>query len=308
MHGLSASRQRTRALRCAILGSIALGLFGSAAAAPPPFPTPFRVIAHRGASAYAPENTIPAYARAQQLGVVDVELDVQLSKDDQVILFHDSTLLEKTGQPGSVRDHDAAALLQMDIGSWFDRTHPDLEDRFAGTKLNTLDQLFDAFGDAFYYHVELKSHDPDLARLALERIVAHGLESHVRFTSFFFEQAKRAREIAPQIPTDLLVRDATVLRREARQNPLAAMLPLQKAAIDRATETGFEQVGFASEDLSPELVRYAVDRGIQIRAWRIQSDEDMFRAIRLGTYGMTTNWPDRLIRELLRHQRAADSR
>lgn len=270
-----------------------------------PLPSdPFRVIAHRGASAYAPENTIPAYLKARELGVIDVELDVQLSRDDVVMLFHDSDLLEKTGTKGRVRDYDSVDLLQMDIGRWFDRTHPEVEERFANTKLNTLAALFETFGDQFYYHVELKAEDADLVRLCLEQIQAHGLEERVRFTSFLYEQVALARSIAPGIPADLLVRDPLRLRREARVGRWAPALPLQMDAVDRATAAGFAQVGFAAEELSRELVTYAIERGLQIRAFGIRSDADMRRAIDLGASGMTTNWPDRLMRELLDRRRA----
>jgi glycerophosphoryl diester phosphodiesterase len=298
-------RRPTFAARTLVLAAASVALSGAAAESPvpQPFPTPFKVIAHRGASAYAPENTLPAYARALELGAVDVELDVQLSKDDVVILFHDSKLADKTGSPGRVRDYAAAQLLEMDIGTWFDRTHPDVEEKFAGTKLNSLAALFDAFGDQFHFHIELKSRDAELARLALEQVRAYRLEGIVRFTSFHFEQARRAREIAPQIPTGLLVRDAKRLRQKANVAKDAPLLPLQKTWVDRAVAAGFDQVGFPAEDLSTELVAYAVRKGLEIRAWRIQSDLDMRRAIRLGAYGMTTNWPDRLIRELLEHKR-----
>ena len=63
------------------------------------------IYAHRGASAYAPENTVPAFEKAWALGAVDVELDIQLSKDDVVVLYHDSTLAEKTGHQGKARDY-----------------------------------------------------------------------------------------------------------------------------------------------------------------------------------------------------------
>ena len=271
---------------------------------PAPFPTPFQVIAHRGASAYAPENTIPAFEKAWALGVVDVELDIQLSRDDEVILFHDSTLVDKTGHPGTVRSHDTTDLLEMEIGSWFDRTHPEIEEIFAGTRLDILAALFEKFGKRFFYHVELKSSDVDLARLALEQIDAHGLRNNVRFTSFSFEQVERARAIAPEIPAGFLVRDGARLRRDAKVADDAALLPLQIREVDRAKGAGFDQVAFASEDLSPELVAYTVDVGLEIRAWRIRSDDDMRRAISMGAYGMTTNWPDRLIRELLKDKRS----
>jgi glycerophosphoryl diester phosphodiesterase len=269
-----------------------------------PFPTPFLVIAHRGASAYAPENTVPAFEKAWELGVVDVELDIQLSKDDEVILFHDTQLVEKTGHPGMVRDYDAADLLEMEIGSWFDRTHPEVEKTFAGTRLNTLAALFEKFGKRFFYHIELKSGDVDLARLALVQIDAHGLRNNVRFTSFSFEQVERAHALAPEIPAGFLVRDGARLRRNAMVASDAALLPLQIRQIDLAKASGFDQVALAAEDLSPELVAYAVDVGLEIRAWRIRSDDEMRRAISVGAYGMTTNWPDRLIRELLDHKRS----
>ena len=268
-----------------------------------PFPTPFKVIAHRGASAYAPENTIPSYDKALELGAVDVELDIQLSKDNVVILYHDGTLQTKTGHPGKVRDYDADDLLQMDIGSWFDLTHPEVEEKFAGKTLDTLSALLEKYGNRFRYHIELKSEDEDLVKYALADIRKHDVEESVRLTSFAFEQLKRARLVAPHIPTGLLVRDATRLREDAGAAVDAPFLDLQKFWIDQCVAEGCDQVAFASEDLRPELVAYAIAAGLEIRAWRIKSDEDMHRAIQLGTAGMTTNWPDRVIRELLEHKR-----
>lgn len=299
-------RRSSIATSTLVIAAVSVVLSGACTGGPvpQPFPTPFKVIAHRGASAYAPENTIPAYARALELGAVDVELDVQLSRDDVVMLYHDSTLEMKTGAAGSVRDYDAAQLLEMDIGSWFDRTHPEVEESFAGTKLDTLASLFETFGDQFHYHVELKSEDAELARLTLEEVRAHGLEQTVRFTSFQFEQIERARALAPHIPAGLLARDAAGLRQAANVASDAPLLPLQKDSVDRTVAAGFDQVGFPAEDLSAELVAYAIQKGLEIRAWRIRSDADMHRAIELGAYGMTTNWPDRLIRELLEHKRA----
>ncbi len=267
------------------------------------FPTPFEVIAHRGASAYAPENTIAAFEKAREMGAVDVELDIQLSRDDVVVLYHDSTLREKTGERGTVRDYDASDLLEMDIGRWFDRTHPEVEESFTGTRLCTLAAVFERFGDTLHYHVELKSGDEALAARALDQIRAYQLERNVRFTSFEFEQVARARALAPDIPAGLLVRDASRLRREAGAGPEVSTASLQRKAIERAKAAGFDQVAFAAEDLTPELIAYAKDEGLEIRAWRIKNDGHMHRAIDLGANGMTTNWPDRVVRELLLRQR-----
>jgi glycerophosphoryl diester phosphodiesterase len=265
-----------------------------------PFPRPFQIIAHRGASAYAPENTIPAFRMARELGAFEVELDAQLSRDDIVVLYHDDELETKTGQPGSVRDYVAQELLEFEIGSWFDRTHPDVELRFAGTRLNTLEQLFEVFGPALYYHVELKSADPGLPRRTLETIDEAGLRDRVRITSFDLEQLKRSHALAPGLPHTLLIRDAKILRAELAAGQ-ASLSTLQQRKIDIASQAGFDQVGIAAEDLDRDVVAYARSRGLFVRAWRIRGDADMQRAIEMGAAGMTTNWPDRLIRRLVEH-------
>ena len=71
---------------------------------------PFRVIAHRGASAHAPENTLPAFRRALVLGAREIELDVRFSADEEIIVFHDDSLDAKTNRKGRVRHHKAATL------------------------------------------------------------------------------------------------------------------------------------------------------------------------------------------------------
>jgi glycerophosphoryl diester phosphodiesterase len=269
------------------------------------FPRPFQIIAHRGASAYAPENTLPAFARAHELGAFEVELDVQVSRDDVVIIFHDGELETKTGRRGRVRDYSAAELREMEIGSWFDRTHPEVSERFSGTRLMTLAELFDAFGDRLFYHVEFKAADAELPGLALAEVERVGLNGRVRWTSFRFEQLERARALDATIPITLLVRDAARLRGEVKgsiaDQDEPPLFPIQKRWVDRAARAGFDQVGFPADDLGPEIVAYARGKGLQVRAWRIRNDADMRHAIAVGCNGMTTNWPDRLIRELVEY-------
>jgi len=321
------------AYRSASTSALCLALLTLGACAtvgePEPFPRPFQIIAHRGASAYAPENTIPAFVRAFELGAYEVELDVQLSRDDVVILYHDANLEKKTGRPGRVRDHTADELVGMEIGSWFDRSHPQVASsgkHYAGTHLVSLDRVFEIFGSSLFYHIELKSSEPELAMLVLASIRDAGLADDARITSFQFDLLSRARELDDEIPITLLIRRGEALRfrdgashnASAGEPPsdslnLAAddpeptpLLPLQKSWIDRARAAGFDQVGIASGDLSFEVVAYANARGLQVRAWGIKSDADMRRAIEVGCHGMTTNWPDRLIRELVRHAGSAD--
>ena len=266
------------------------------------FPRPFMVIAHRGASAYAPENTLPAFQKALDLGAFEVELDVMLTRDREVLLFHDQDLEIKTGLAGRVSDYQLSQLRELEIGSWFDRTHPEIVETgvsYNGTSLITLEELFDHFGGRLYYHIELKSSEEDLAALTLGVVEKAGLREHVRITSFNYSQLLQVTKLDADIPTCLLIRGPERLAESAEDGKTDA-LTLQMRWVERAKRAGFGQVGIHSRHLSLEIVHYTRRLGLLLRSFGIKGNEDMIRAIDLGAGGMTTNWPDRLIREMVR--------
>jgi len=264
-----------------LLGAGCLVAADVMAEAPNVIPRPFHVIAHRGVSSFAPENTLPAFARALEIGVIEVELDVQLSRDSLPVLFHDDTLDAKTPLHGRVRDHLAAELRRADVGLWFDRTHPDQKPRWAGTTLTTLPEVFAAFGSKLHYHVEIKDEHEETPERVLSAISAAGLESRVTLSSFYRAQLERARRRAPNIPACWLLKHA------------------RPEQLDAAAAAGIAMVGVRSSELSAELVRAAHARGLQIRAFGVESDDDMERALRSGCNGMTLNAPERLVARLL---------
>jgi len=270
------------------------------------FRRPFHIIAHRGASAQAPENTLPAFERARELGAFEVELDVQLSSDDVLILFHDATLGEKTDRSGAVRDYTAAELEATDIGAWFDRTHPGAKKKWVGTTLARLESLFEQNGRGLYYHVEIKAGDEAIPRFLVDTVKRHGLHDRVTATSFRFEQLERLRALDAGLPIGLLIRRGSALEVAPGAPDLqSGRLERQKGWVDAAQQAGFQQVAVAVPDLTPEVIRYARMRGLEIRAYGVKSDQDMDRAIELGVSGMTTDHPDRLIRRLVEYLGAA---
>lgn len=274
---------------CAFLGGEAEAPSG-AAAVPHVFPRPFQIIGHRGAAGHAPENTLAAVRAARALGVVEVELDTQLTRDDRVVLFHDGTLAAKTGHPSRVRDLTLAELTQLDIGAWFDATHPEAAQRFAGTRVDSLESVFAEMGRALFYHVELKDEEPGLAAAVLRQIDRFELRDRVIVTSFHFEQLERMQALEPALPLCLLIDHAG-----RRTGPVEEW-------ISRAARADFAEVGVAAPEITPEQVAFARERGLWIRAWRIRNDEDMERAIAVGSHGMTIDWPEKLIRRLLEHE------
>ena len=129
-------------------------------------PSGFRIIAHRGASAYAPENTAAAFTLAHEIGVDEVETDAQLTPDGEVVLCHDRALARYGHGDAVVEETPWAKLAALDMGSWFS---PHL---YGGERMWRLDDLFSAYGDRFTYHVELKGAAAGLAAEAHACIAA----------------------------------------------------------------------------------------------------------------------------------------
>ncbi len=94
----------------------------------------FTVIAHRGASSYAPENTLAAFDLAIQMGVSHIELDVHFTRDGHVVVIHDETVDRTTNGSGPVTSHALAALQGLDAGSWFGG-------KFAGQRIPTFEEI-----------------------------------------------------------------------------------------------------------------------------------------------------------------------
>lgn len=112
------------------------------------------IFAHRGAKRVAPENTLPAFQAALDMGVDGIELDVQASKDQVLVVMHNFTVDETTNGQGRVSDFTAAELAGLDAGSHFS---PD----FAGVGVPTLEQVFDLVGSRCRVNVEIKSLNPE---------------------------------------------------------------------------------------------------------------------------------------------------
>ena len=278
---------------CAAALACAGGLAPAREAPTPGRPdTGFHVIAHRGGAGHAPENTLPAFRRSLADGVIEVELDVRLSLDEVLVLFHDHTLEHKTGHEGSVGVYTAAELTRFDIGSWFDREHPEAAESFAGTPIVTLSDLFGEFGARLYYHLEIKGEDPRVPGLLRRAIDAAGLAARTSVTSFSFAQVALFRSFGADIPVCWLMQRNRDLRDSADR--AADLLARQHAQVDTAKRSGFAGVAVPADEIGAPIVDYAHSAGIGIRAWGVKSPEDERRVIASGSDGATTDWPQRL--------------
>src|SRR5262245_39778718 len=142
-----------------------------------PSPQDFLIIAHRGASSYAPENTMAAFDLALQMGACHLELDVHLTRDDHLIVIHDDTVDRTTSGTGPVATQTLAALQTLDAGAWFGEA-------FAGARIPTLADVLTRYQGRAHLHIELKGHTVHLPQRTVDLVRAHGMAQHVTFTSF----------------------------------------------------------------------------------------------------------------------------
>ena len=230
-------------------------------------------IAHRGASAAAPANTLAAFEKAIELGADAVELDVQLSNDGVPVVIHDFAVDTTTDGSGQVADLTLAQLKQLDAGSTFDPA-------FAGERIPTLEEVLQYVGNRLLLNIELKTtslRDNGLEHAAIAQVEQHGLGNRVLLSSFNPFSLRRAKRIAPHIPVGLLY--APHLSLPLRRAWLA-FLATHEARHPQHTMVDAQYIAWARR------------RGYRVNVWTVDDPGEMVRLIDLGVDGIITNVPD----------------
>ncbi len=228
----------------------------------------FAVVAHRGASTYAPENTYAAFDLALRMGAKHLELDVHLSADGELVVIHDAKLDRTTNGNGTVVEKTLGELLLLDAGSWF-------SPEFTGERIPLLADFLRRYRDRAHLHVEIKGG----GTVAVEQVgrMLRELEmiDQVSVTSFGMDRIKEMRKQFPEIVTGILVREVT------------------DAVVETARELGIAQICPKAEFVTSEIVRSLKEQGFVVRAWGVYDEKLMRKVIRAGVDGMTVNFPDK---------------
>lgn len=159
------------------------------------------VFAHRGSCKYAPENTLAAFSLAIEQEADAIELDVQLSSDKEVVVFHDQKLDRTTNGKGDVKDHTFDTLKALNAGILFGPAYPN-------ESIPSLSQVFENFGDTIYYNIELKNLSTpfdDLPGRVVDIIKRYQLEDHVLLSSFNPIALIKIDKIIPGLPKGILL-------------------------------------------------------------------------------------------------------
>ncbi len=230
------------------------------------------ILAHRGASAHAPENTLAAFELALDQGAHGVELDAKLSADGEVVVIHDESLERTTHNQGRVSQLDLTALRKLDAGSFF-------SDQFKGEKIPTLAEVFEMIGRRAIINVELtnyKTPRDGLADRVCELVQRFGLQDRVLFSSFLSSNLTRTRSLLPGTPRGLLA--------------LGGWIGWW------ARSFGFNFGDYQAlhpglRDATPQQVARVHRLKRRVHVWTVNAAEDMRRLIDWGVDGIITDDP-----------------
>ena len=223
------------------------------------------VIAHRGASADAPENTIAAFELALEQGADGIELDVHLSADEQPVVIHDFTLERTTDGAGPVSAHRVRELKRLDAGGWWHR-------RFRGQRVQTLQEVLERFRDRARFWVELKGGSslyPGIEERVVSLLEIYDVVDRALVQAFDHEAIARIHSMSREIRLGALVE-----RAPARLEPGAANAIC--AGADLLTESFLAEIREA---------------GLECYVWTVNEPALMDRLVSWDVNGIITDRP-----------------
>ncbi|QBI20948.1 glycerophosphodiester phosphodiesterase [Egibacter rhizosphaerae] len=240
-------------------------------------------IAHRGASAARPENTLAAFTHALDLGVDGLELDLRLTADGHVVVHHDPSVDRTTDGTGPVDSRTLAELRRLDAGAGF--VAPDGSRPFAGQgiAIPTLGEVLTAT-DTFWV-LELKAGGERLAAAVADSVHTHGAAHRVIAASFSDQLLATLRRLAPELPTSLSPREMRALWHLSRLG-LGRWTPTRGVAAQVPEHASGRYVP------TPRFLTAAHALGMHVHVWPINDEGSMHRLLDEGADGIITDVPD----------------
>ena len=220
-----------------------------------------KIIAHRGASAHAPENTIAAFQLALEQGADGIELDVMLSKDGHLVVIHDNTVDRTTDGKGAVRDMTLEELKSLDAGG--------------GQRIPTLEEVLELFGGRFIINIELSNYVSIFNKLPIEAakmVKNHQLGKSVIMSSFNPFNLPRFHAILPEVDLGLLT------------DPNKAKKWVWRLFNYDALHPHFS-------DVDQVLVAALHRRNRKVNVWTVDDPQEIRRLAALGVDSIITNDP-----------------
>ena len=237
-------------------------------------------IAHRGASAYEPENTLRAFERAIQMGATMLELDIHLSRDGHPIVIHDATVSRTTNRKGQVSDMTLKQIKELDAGK--------------GERVPTLTEVIDLARDRVILYIELKGQlTPDPV---VDTLNSMAFEDQVIVSSFYPWLIQKIKFLNQKIRTSMLIRS---------EDQAAGFVEWALAvAADYVHPAWENEIPTPSKLLTPDMIINIRRQGLGLIIWQEDRPSELQELVKLGPDGICTNTPD-VLAVILRKQKGA---
>lgn len=233
------------------------------------------IIAHRGASQLAPENTLPAFQQAYKEGAQMIELDVHLTKDFVPIVMHDEDILRTTNGKGLIQNLNYSEIQKLDAGSWFHAS-------FAGTYVVSLEDVIDwAISYQMDLNIELKTNKikyPDIEKIVYECVLKKNFLSRVVFSSFSQNSIYQLRMLDDNIQLALLTK---------RMNKRSEILKIKEKLQLDAFHCDYR-------NLKKSIYYFMKKQGLAVRVYTLNDVKEMKIWLDLNVDGIITDAPGKL--------------
>ncbi len=230
------------------------------------------VIAHRGASGHAPENTIASFRLALEMGAKAIEFDVHQTLDHELVVGHDDDLKRCGGDKRRMKNlHWEGEAEEIDVGSWFD-------ERFAGERLPRLDDVYDLAPPPVELHLEIKhgsSVYPGIEERVVDLIHRRGGLSRTLVSSFDHEALYSVRSLDEKVRLGYLLGLNTL-----------------KTAFKEMKELSAETLNMSARQTTARAVKAAHDRGYKVLVYTVNTPMERDRLNALGVDGIFCNYPE----------------
>lgn len=235
------------------------------------------IVAHRGASAYAPENTLAAVNLAWEMNSDAVEIDCHLTGDGRVIVCHDGTTLRTSGVDLKISDATSEALRILDVGSFKGK-------EFAGEKMPFLEEVIATVPEGKKLFIEIKCGAEILPEL--KRVVLAGEKmDRMVIIGFGLDTMVAAKKLLPLLPVYWL-------RGSLKDEETGKFLPHDPALLIQAKEGNLDGVDMNFWGIDEAFAAATKAAGLELHAWTVDDPAEGRRLVGLGVDSITTNKPD----------------
>ena len=238
-----------------------------------------KIFAHKGASGYAPENTLIAIKKAIEMKVDGIEIDIQLTRDGRIVLMHDWKVDRTTTGRGYVYELDFDYIRTLDAGQWFTKD-------FIGEVVPTLEEVLDILPQDMMLNIEIKDtarHHSKIEEKLLEVLKKYPDKfENIIVSSFHHDKIKKLQELEPKLKLALLTN--------------SEFIEIEKylSTNDLSSYSYHPEINHVSKEDIEKLHA----KGIKIFVWTANKEEDLNYLVKLGVDGVISDYPD-LMKELI---------